>query len=589
MTKYVYFFGAGRAEGSSVMRNLLGGKGCELAEMTNLGIPVPPGFTITTQAWVHRQRAGRQWPEGLWEQILEHLARLEQVADARFGDGERPLLVSVRSGARVSMPGMMETILNLGLNDATVEGLAARTGNERFAWDCYRRFLTMFSSVVLGLRREIFDEHLDAAKARLGVTADAEVPAERAAQARPHATRRRSRRGPGQPFPQDVREQLRLAVDAVFDSWFAKKATEYRRIHGVPEEWGTAVTVMAMVFGNLGEASGTGVGFTRDPRTGEARFYAEFLPNAQGEDVVAGIRTPLPIEALQERMPAAYAELLEIATRLERHYKDMQDIEFTVQEGTLYLLQTRGGKRSARAAVRVAVDLEKEHVIDQHTAILRVKPPEVNEAIRPVFDDREQGGRGRGRPAPGARAGGRARRRGGPGRVRRGPGRGVGQERPAGDPGAPGDLARGRRRDVRGRGHRHLARRAHVARGGGGGGHGQGVRGRGRRPRDRRGPAPVRGRRPHRPRGRRGLGGRRDRRGDPGRDPDGRGAARATRSGSSSAGRTSTGRAASGVRANADTPADAERARGVRGRGHRAGADRAHVLRARPAARSSAR
>ena len=389
MTKYVYFFGAGRAEGSSVMRNLLGGKGCELAEMTNLGIPVPPGFTITTQAWVHRQRGGRQWPDGLWEQILEHLARLEQVADARFGDRERPLLVSVRSGARVSMPGMMETILNLGLNDVTVEGLEARTGNERFAWDCYRRFVTMFSSVVLGVRREMFAEHLDDVKARLGVTADSDVPAgelRKLVQTYHEEIAART----GQPFPQDVREQLRLAVDAVFDSWLAKKATEYRRIHGVPEDWGTAVTVMSMVFGNLGDTSGTGVGFTRDPRTGEARFYAEFLPNAQGEDVVAGIRTPLPIEALQERMPSVYAELREIATRLERHYKDMQDIEFTVQEGTLYLLQTRGGKRSARAAVKVAVDLEKEHVIDQHTAILRVKPPEVNEAIRPVFDERER-------------------------------------------------------------------------------------------------------------------------------------------------------------------------------------------------------
>jgi pyruvate,orthophosphate dikinase len=389
MTKYVYFFGAGQAEGSSVMRNLLGGKGCELAEMTNLGIPVPPGFTVTTQAWVHSQRAGGKWPDGLWEQILEHLERLEQAADARFGDRERPLLVSVRSGARVSMPGMMETILNLGLNDATVEGLAARSGKERFAWDCYRRFITMFSVVVLDIKREVFDASFDAVKTRLGVAADVDIPAgelRKLVQIYQDEIATRT----GAPFPQDVREQLRLAIDAVFGSWFAKKATEYRRIHGIPEDWGTAVTVMAMVFGNLGDASGTGVGFTRDPRTGEARFYAEFLPNAQGEDVVAGIRTPLPIEALHERMPEIYDELLAIATRLERHYKDMQDIEFTIQEGTLYLLQTRGGKRSARAAVRVAVDLEREHVIDQHTAILRVKPPEVNEAIRPVFDDREK-------------------------------------------------------------------------------------------------------------------------------------------------------------------------------------------------------
>ena len=411
-TKYVYFFGDGRAEGSSVMRNLLGGKGCELAEMTNLGIPVPPGFTVTTQAWVHSQRAGRKWPDGLWEQILEHLARLEEVADARFGDRDRPLLVSVRSGARVSMPGMMETILNLGLNDATVEGLAARSGNERFAWDCYRRFITMFSVVVLDIKREVFDASLDAMKARLGAAADADVPASELRQlVKTYQDEIAARTGA--PFPQDVRDQLGRAIDAVFGSWFAKKATEYRRIHGIPEDWGTAVTVMAMVFGNLGDDSGTGVGFTRDPRTGEARFYAEFLPNAQGEDVVAGIRTPLPIEALRERTPKIYDELRAIATRLERHYKDMQDIEFTIQEGTLYLLQTRGGKRSARAAVRVAVDLEREHVIDQHTAILRVKPPEVNEAIRPVFDDREKaaaiaGGRLLGRglaAAPGAAVG----------------------------------------------------------------------------------------------------------------------------------------------------------------------------------------
>ena len=411
-TKYVYFFGAGRAEGSSVMRNLLGGKGCELAEMTNLGIPVPPGFTVTTQAWVHSQRAGGKWPEGLWEQILEHLARLEEVADARFGDRDRPLLVSVRSGARVSMPGMMETILNLGLNDATVEGLAARSGNERFAWDCYRRFITMFSVVVLDIKREVFDASLDAMKARLGAAADADVPASELRQlVKTYQDEIAARTGA--PFPQDVRDQLGRAINAVFGSWFAKKATEYRRIHGIPEDWGTAVTVMTMVFGNLGDDSGTGVGFTRDPRTGEARFYAEFLPNAQGEDVVAGTRTPLPIEALRERTPKIYDELRAIATRLERHYKDMQDIEFTIQEGTLYLLQTRGGKRSARAAVRVAVDLEREHVIDQHTAILRVKPPEVNEAIRPVFDDREKaaaiaGGRLLGRglaAAPGAAVG----------------------------------------------------------------------------------------------------------------------------------------------------------------------------------------
>ncbi len=389
MDKYVYSFGRGKAEGSSLMRNLLGGKGCELAEMTNLGIPVPPGFTITTQAWSHYNRGGRQWPEGLWDQVLDGLSKLEADAGLVLGDAQRPLLVSVRSGARVSMPGMMETVLNLGLNDKTVEGLAAWTRNERFAWDCYRRFITMFGNVVLDIRREAFDEQLDGAKKRLGVTSDAEMPADelrRLVGAYKDLVAART----GALFPQEPREQLKLAINAVFDSWFAKKAVEYRRINSIPAEWGTAVTIMAMVFGNLGETSGTGVGFTRDPRTGEHSFYAEFLANAQGEDVVAGIRTPEHIEGLQRRMPAIYDELLAIADRLERHYKDMQDIEFTVQEGTLYLLQTRGGKRSARAAVRVAVDLVREHVLDQHTALMRVAPQTLTELLHPVFDERDK-------------------------------------------------------------------------------------------------------------------------------------------------------------------------------------------------------
>jgi pyruvate,orthophosphate dikinase len=371
------------------MGNLLGGKGCELAEMTNLGIPVPPGFTITTQAWAHYSRGGQQWPEGLWDQVRAGLDRLEQDAGLVLGDAQRPLLVSVRSGARVSMPGMMETVLNLGLTDATVEGLAARTGNERFAWDCYRRFITLFGSVVLRIRREVFDDQLTTLKARLRLASDPEVPALELRKLT--ETFKDIVSGQmGSPFPQDPHEQLRLAINAVFDSWFAKKAMEYRRIHGIADDLGTAVTVMAMVFGNLGETSGTGVGFTRDPRTGERRFYAEFLPNAQGEDVVAGIRTPLPIDALRERMPAIYDQLLDIAGRLERHYKDMQDIEFTVQEGTLYLLQTRSGKRSAAAAVRVVVDLVGESVIDQHTALLRVKPQSLGELLHPVFDERDR-------------------------------------------------------------------------------------------------------------------------------------------------------------------------------------------------------
>jgi pyruvate,orthophosphate dikinase len=385
MTKYVYSFGRGRAEGSSVMRNLLGGKGCELAEMTNLGIPVPPGFTVTTQAWAAYNRSGRTFPEGLWEQVLGGLQKLERESELVLGDPQRPLLVSVRSGARVSMPGMMETVLNLGLNDRTVEGLATRTGNERFAWDCYRRFITMYGNVVLGIKREAFDEQLDALKKRLRVKTDPEVPAEELRKLvetfKDLVTVRTAAA-----FPQDPHEQLRLAIRAVFDSWFAKKATEYRRINNIPADWGTAVTVMAMVFGNLGESSGTGVGFTRDPRTGEQHFYAEFLSNAQGEDVVAGIRTPEHIDDLRRRMPDIYDELLAIAGRLERHYKDMQDIEFTIQEGKLYLLQTRSGKRSAAAAVKVAVDLVHEAVIDQHTALLRVRPQDLTQVLHPGFD-----------------------------------------------------------------------------------------------------------------------------------------------------------------------------------------------------------
>ena len=389
MNKYVYSFGGGKAEGSSVMRNLLGGKGCELAEMTNLGIPVPPGFTITTQAWAAYNRSGRRFPEGMLEQVSAALAKLEQDAGLGFGDPKRPLLVSVRSGARVSMPGMMETVLNLGLNDDTVEGLAGRTRNERFAWDCYRRFIAMFGDVVLGIRREAFDEHLTALKTRLGVKTDPEVPAaelRKLTETYKEIVAART----GAAFPQDPRQQLELAIRAVLDSWYGKKAVEYRRINNIPADWGTAVTVMAMVFGNLGETSGTGVGFTRDPRTGERRFYAEFLANAQGEDVVAGIRTPEHIDDLKRRMPAIYDELLAIADRLERHYQDMQDIEFTVQEGRLYLLQTRAGKRSAAAAVRVAVDLVHEAVIDQHTALLRVNPRDLARLFVPLLDPRDK-------------------------------------------------------------------------------------------------------------------------------------------------------------------------------------------------------
>ncbi len=384
MGKYVYFFGGGKAEGSSRLRDLLGGKGCELAEMTNLGIPVPPGFTISTEAWAAYAR-DKRYPDGLWEEGLDHLGRLEQVAGLRFGDPDRPLLVSVRSGARVSMPGMMETILNLGLTDQTVEGLARWTRNERFAWDCYRRFLSMFGSVVLGIDRQAFEHLLDEGKARARVRTDAEVPVgelRKLSAAYQALIQDRA----GRPFPQDPKEQLRLAIDAVFDSWFSKRAQEYRRIHRIPGDWGTAVTVMMMVFGNLGETSVTGVAFTRNPSTGERRFFGEFLPNAQGEDVVAGIRTPEPITTLKTKLPKVYDELVTIKDRLERHYRDMLDLEFTVQEGTLYLLQTRIGERTAGAAVRIAVEMVKEGRIDRETALLRIDPDTLSQMLHPTVD-----------------------------------------------------------------------------------------------------------------------------------------------------------------------------------------------------------
>ncbi len=384
-TKYVYFFANGKAEGSSALRHLLGGKGGELAEMTNLGVPVPPGFTITTDAWAAYNASGRMHPPGLWPQVERNLAQLETVAGSRLGDADRPLLVSVRSGARASMPGMMDTVLNLGLNDRTVEGLARRTRNERFAWDCYRRFLTIFGDVVLGIERRAFDELLDRAKAAIGAATDADVPGpalrELVAEFKQLVQART-----GQSFPQEPKEQLRLAINAVFDSWFAKKAVDYRRIHRLPDEWGTAVTVMAMVFGNLGDRSGTGVCFSRDPSTGERRFFGEFLVNAQGEDVVAGIRTPEPIQALERRMPKVYRQLTAIKDKLERHYRDMQDIEFTVQEERLYILQTRSGKRTAGAAVRIAVEMVGEKLIDKDTALLRVEPASLHQLLVKTVD-----------------------------------------------------------------------------------------------------------------------------------------------------------------------------------------------------------
>jgi len=384
--KYVYFFASGKAEGSSAMRDLLGGKGCEIAEMTNLGIPVPPGFTITTRAWAAYVAGGKKPPASLWAQVLDGLARLEAAVGLKLGDPERPLLVSVRSGARASMPGMMDTVLDLGLNDKTVAGLARWTKNERFAWDCYRRFITIFGDVVLGIDRRAFDRLLDETKSRTGARTDADVPAE-ALKGLVADAKRLVKDTTGQPFPQDPSEQLSLAINAVFDSWFAKKAVDYRRINRLSDDWGTAVTVMAMVFGNLGDTSGTGVCFTRDPSTGEKRFFGEFLVNAQGEDVVAGIRTPEPVSALERRMPKVYGQLITFKDRLEKHYRDMQDIEFTIQEGRLFILQTRSGKRTAAAAVRIAVEMVKEGLIKKRAdALLRVEPASLHQLLHPTVD-----------------------------------------------------------------------------------------------------------------------------------------------------------------------------------------------------------
>lgn len=383
--KYVYFFGGGKAEGNAKMRNLLGGKGAGLAEMTNLGIPVPPGFTISTEACNEFYKNQKRYPEGMWDEVEENLSRLESLMGAKLGDPDNPLLVSVRSGARASMPGMMDTILNLGLNDQTVQGLIKRTGNERFAYDCYRRFIAMFSNVVLNIDKSEFEKLLEEKKKELGVKLDTELTAE---DLKDLVKKYKAlvKKKTGKDFPQDPKEQLKMAIGAVFNSWNNKRAIEYRKIYGIPEEWGTAANVQAMVFGNMGENSGTGVAFTRDPSTGEKVFYGDYLPNAQGEDVVAGIRTPQKITTLKDSHPEIYRQLEEVCQKLESHYRDMQDIEFTVQDGKLYLLQTRTGKRTALAAVKIAVDMVQEGLISKEEAIMRVEPDQLDQLLHPIFD-----------------------------------------------------------------------------------------------------------------------------------------------------------------------------------------------------------
>jgi pyruvate,orthophosphate dikinase len=421
MTTYVYYFGDGQAEGNAKMKYVLGGKGAGLAEMTNIGVPVPPGFTISTAVCTYFYENEKTYPPELKEAVAENLARVEASVGRKFGDRDQPLLVSVRSGARASMPGMMDTILNLGLNDETVQGLAKSSGDERFALDSYRRFIQMYSDVVLEIDREHFEHELHALREGAGVQTDAEIPAESLRElvaTYKGIVRERGNRD----FPQDVHDQLWGAIGAVFNSWNNQRAITYRKLNAIPDDWGTAVNVQSMVFGNMGDDCATGVAFTRNPSTGEKKFFGEYLPNAQGEDVVAGIRTPLPIskaqvladeKSLEETLPDVYEQLVDVYKKLEAHYRDMQDIEFTIQSRKLYLLQTRTGKRTGFAAVKIACDMVDEQLISPKEAVERVEAGQITQMLAPVFDAKEKekvlsGGRmlGRGLPAgPGAATG----------------------------------------------------------------------------------------------------------------------------------------------------------------------------------------
>ncbi len=406
--KYVYFFAQGQAEGNAEMKDLLGGKGANLAEMCNLDLPVPPGFTITTEVCTYYYEHGREYPPELKAQVDSSLRRVEQIMGSRFGDPEKPLLVSVRSGARMSMPGMMETVLNVGLTTATLPALARRTNNPRFAYDAYRRLIQMYSDVVMekaagiepeeeqGIRAQL-ERELEKMKRARGVTHDIELTADDLKELS-EIFKQKVQEVLGKPFPDEPQEQLWGAISAVFASWNGKRALSYRRIEGIPDWWGTAVNVQTMVFGNMGEKSATGVAFTRNPATGENVFYGEWLVNAQGEDVVAGIRTPYPLNekqktdenanlpSLEKAMPEIYQQLAEIRNKLERHYRDMQDIEFTIQEGRLWMLQTRTGKRTGQAAIRIAVDMQHEGLISKEEAVGRVKPSQLDELLHPMVD-----------------------------------------------------------------------------------------------------------------------------------------------------------------------------------------------------------
>jgi pyruvate,orthophosphate dikinase len=397
MTKWVYTFGNAAAEGEGTMKNLLGGKGANLAEMSRVGLPVPPGFTVTTEACNHYYENCRKYPAELEKQVDAGITSIEKIIGKKFGDDKNPLLVSVRSGARASMPGMMDTILNLGLNDKTVAGLAQKSGNGRFAYDSYRRFIAMFSDVVLDVDHYNFEEILDLKKQDKGVYLDTELNADDLKDI-VEKFKAKVAEKTGKPFPQDVKEQLWGAVSAVFKSWMNDRAIHYRKMYDIPEAWGTAVNIQSMVFGNMGQTSATGVAFTRDPSTGEKYFYGEYLINAQGEDVVAGIRTPQQITiegknkqnsdlpAMEETLPEVYKQLVEIYKKLEKHYRDMQDIEFTVEMGKLWMLQTRNGKRTTKAAVKIAVDMVSEGLISEEEALLRINPEDLDQLLHPTLD-----------------------------------------------------------------------------------------------------------------------------------------------------------------------------------------------------------
>ena len=457
MKKYVYMF----PEGNGKMRELLGGKGANLAEMTGLGMPVPQGFTITTEACTRYYEDGKTIYPDIQDQILEYLDKLEKVTGKTLGDPEKPLLVSVRSGARASMPGMMDTILNLGMNDEICDAVAKLTNNPRFARDSYRRFIQMFSDVVMELPKSTFETFIDQVKEKKGVKLDNELDADDMSELivlfKDHY-----KKSLGEDFPQDPKKQLMEAVRAVFRSWDNPRANTYRRMNDIPHSWGTAVNVQSMVFGNMGDTSGTGVAFTRNPATGEKKLYGEFLMNAQGEDVVAGIRTPQPISALADTMPEVYQQFVDISSRLEQHYGDMQDMEFTIENGKLYMLQTRNGKRTAQAALKVAVDLVDEGVCTKEQAIMKVEPKQLDALLHPTFVPAALEGShpDHHRPAGVSR---RCLRRS---LLHRGRGRSRSQDRREGRSGASGDFAGGYRRHGGFRRHHDRPRRHDLARSG---------------------------------------------------------------------------------------------------------------------------